>query len=162
MTLPSFAHCERGAIRCQYRWNSIMNLDPLEELLWGTTGAEKSLRNTGQFPTGWYDSYRDEITLAQTEFSGPTWPKKLFRLLHFSSTHLVLRYQVWRASNSGKASNAPKILSRIQFQTATFFWSSISDVPPNSAALSRHETGVVQLCFGPESPIRDPPEVNLM
>ena len=95
-----------------------MNEDCFEALIWGEQGAEQSLRSTGTVSAELLTQYESAIADLCQDFNGALWPKRLFRILHFASTHLVLRFNVWRTSHANAESSAAGVISEIQFDTA--------------------------------------------
>lgn len=117
--------------------------------------GERDLRNIGGVRANWWSDYASAIESSATTFSASVWPKQLFAAFHFSSTHLGLRYRLWKDTEKKVNTQTESMLYELQYMTDQFFWSSLLKIPHwrASGMLPDAERRLIELCFGASSPV---------
>lgn len=133
----------------------------LYELVLGSGSCEGGLVERGEVPSQWVDAYHEFLYEVRSDARGQSeWDRRLFQPLHYASTHLGLRYGVWKSSSGSSNADTEKLLSDIQFETEEYLWSALPDMPcwspPVGAAaihLGPDDRALIAMCFDQMSPV---------
>ncbi len=116
--------------------------------------SNQTLVESGAFPEDWLSLYRSALN-DLSNARGTSWPKDMFAAVHYASTHLGLRYLVWRSSVGASNVESESVLGLVQFESDCFLWKSVRDLPAWNSECEGNdpESSFLELCFGKASPV---------
>jgi len=106
--------------------------------------AAESLAQAGVLSTRWAEMY---FALEKPP-PGSTWEPALFRLRHFASTYLPLRYRSWWNSGGRRDHDTERLLEVVVLSSEQDLWSELA------AARPAEESSLASLVLGSRNPLR--------
>ncbi len=106
--------------------------------------ASESLVQEGVLPARWVDTY----LALEKPAPASTWDPALFRLRHFTSTYLPIRYRTWRNLGGNRDRDTERLLERVVLSSEQDLWSELA------AARPAQESSLASLVLGSRNPLR--------
>lgn len=118
--------------------------------------ANQTIINTGLLPIGWGDEYHSALIHIVKMNNKATWPKDIFAIIHYVSTHLCLRYYARKSSAADRVAETEATLGKIQLATELALWTAVTTVPckRGEGTFGDDEETLIALCFGDQSPLQ--------
>lgn len=108
--------------------------DALTQHVFGPSDPSAALVESGRFPPGWVDEYRQRLDRVVAEWAeAPTWPRYMVGALHYALTHLRTRYLAWQAFNGRRDEGTEQDLCRVEGLTRILFARAFSRDAQKSA-----------------------------
>lgn len=97
------------------------SVDMIHDHVFGSGAPAPSLLADGKLPDRWKANYLSLLASAASEWKDqPLWPSRLVSAVHFASSYLLLRYNVWSSASGQRNEETERELSALKSPSEIF------------------------------------------